>query len=386
MEAKPSRRMAPITSFIVMDIMEQAFKLEREGVDVVHLEVGEPDFPPPPAVVEALARAARDGHTHYTHSLGVHALREAVAGWYSRCYGVTVDPERVIITPGTSGAFLNILAVLLDAGDRILFTDPGYPCYPNFARVLKAEPVFVPLEAEDGFALDRGRVERAVAEARVDVVMVASPANPTGAIIEPETLRWLTGLPVPLISDEIYHGLVYCDDCTATALQFADDAVVINGLSKRYAMTGLRIGWAIVPRGLVRDVQKLNQNIFICADSVSQQAAVTALTDPSCDEAVRAMVATYGRRRRVLLDGLRRLGLVIHHEPRGAFYVFADISRHSGDGFDFARRALAEAAVACTPGVDFGSHHTERFVRFAYTSDEARIEEGLHRLGRWLGV
>jgi aspartate/methionine/tyrosine aminotransferase len=388
MEAKPSRRMVPITSFIVMDIMEEAFKLEQAGVDVVHLEVGEPDFPPPAAVVEALARAARDGHTHYTHSLGVLALREAIAAWYGRHYGVTVDPGRVIVMPGTSGAFLNVLGVMLDPGDRILFTDPGYPCYPNFARVLGAEPAFVPVDAEDGFTLDRGRVERALAEqgARAKALMVASPANPTGAIIEPETLRWLTGLPVPLISDEIYHGLVYCDDCTATALQFSDDVVVINGLSKRYAMTGLRIGWAIVPKALVRDIQKLNQNIFICADSVSQQAAVTALTDPSCDEAVRDMVATYGRRRRVLLDGLRRLGFVLHHEPRGAFYVFADISRFGHDGFEFARRAMVEANVACTPGVDFGHHRTKHFVRFAYTRDEARIEEGLHRLGRWLGV
>ena len=380
-----SKRMEPITSFIVMDILEEALHMQRDGVDVVHMEVGEPDFSPPDAIIESLQRAACGGHTHYTHSLGIIELREAVANWYRRTYNVTVDPGRVIITPGTSGAFPNIFAVLLDAGEKIMFTDPGYPCYPNFARLLNIEPYFVPVEAEDGFIPRRERIAGAIGDG-VKVAMVASPANPTGAIVPPDMLAWLCDLPIPFISDEIYHGLVYSDEPVHTALEFSDDAIVINGLSKRLAMTGLRIGWAIVPENLVRPFQKLNQNLFICPDSISQQAALTALTDPSCDEEARRMAQVYARRRSTLLAGLKRLGFTIEHDPRGAFYVFADISAFADDGFAFARRMLREAHVAATPGIDFGQHKTRQFIRFAYTIDEARIEEGIARIGRWLGV
>jgi len=380
-----SQRMEPITSFIVMDILEEALQMQQAGEDVIHMEVGEPDFAPPPAVTEALQKAAREGHTHYTHSLGVMALREAVAQWYHRTYGVTVSPQRVIITPGTSGAFPNIFAVLLNAGDKIMFTDPGYPCYPNFARLLGIEPYFVNVEATDGFIPRKDRILKAIDDG-VKVAMVASPANPTGAIVPADMLSWLCDLPIPFISDEIYHGLVYSDEPTHTALEFSDEAIVINGLSKRLAMTGLRIGWAIVPEELVRPFQKLNQNLFICPDSISQQAALTALTDPACDAAAQDMARVYARRRKTLLEGLKSLGFAIEHDPRGAFYVFADISRFGDDGFDFALRMLREAKVAATPGVDFGNNKTRKFVRFAYTIDEARIEEGIDRIGKWLGV
>jgi (5-formylfuran-3-yl)methyl phosphate transaminase len=380
-----SNRMTPVTSFIVMDILERAMEMERDGTDVVHLEVGEPDFAPPPAVVESLCRAARDGHTHYTHSLGVYALREAIADWYRRTYGVSVDPERVIVTPGTSGAFLNAIAVLLDPGDKLLLTDPGYPCYPNFARLLSVEPYLLPIEAADGFIPRKDCILHAI-EQGVKTVLLASPANPTGALMDPDLLRWLTALPVPFISDEIYHGLVYSNEPAHSALEYADDVMVINGLSKRLAMTGLRIGWAIVPKNLVRPFQKLNQNLFICADSISQQAAITALTDPSVDGAVASMVQTYDRRRKALIDGLTKIGFRIHYEPRGAFYVFADISDFSRDGYDFAYRILREARVACTPGIDFGRNQTDHFLRFAYTVEESRIREGMARIARLLGA
>jgi (5-formylfuran-3-yl)methyl phosphate transaminase len=382
---KSSSRMEPITSFIVMDILEAALDLERRGADIVHLGVGEPDFPPPPAVIEALCRAARDGHTHYTHSLGNHAIREAIAGWYRRTYGVTVDPGCVVVTPGTSGAFLSAVAVLLDPGQKLLLTDPGYPCYPNFARLLCVEPFLLPVEAADGFVPRREAVLDAIKEGTA-AVLTASPANPTGAVMTADMLRWLVGLPVPFISDEIYHGLVYSSERAHTALEYSDDVIVINGLSKRLAMTGLRIGWAIVPPSLVRPFQKLNQNLYICADSVSQQAGITALTDPSCDEAVNLMVKTYDARRRILIDGLKRAGFKLYREPEGAFYVFADISAYSQDGYEFAYRMLKEARVAATPGVDFGRNGTNRFLRFAYTIDQARIEEGIDRIRKWLGV
>jgi aspartate/methionine/tyrosine aminotransferase len=379
-----SRRMDDITSFIVMDVLEEAHGMERAGEDIVHLEVGEPDFAPPEAVVEASCRAAAGGCTHYTHSLGLVELREAISAWYLRTYGVTVDPGCVVVTPGTSGAFLSAMAVLMDPGEKIAFMDPGYPCYPNFARLLGLAPVTIPVDSEDGFVPRRERVLAAVKEG-AGTLLVASPANPTGTVLPGETLEWLAGLPVSLISDEIYHGLIYGGGHGHTALEYNPDVVVINGLSKRMAMTGLRIGWAVVPPGLVREFQKLNQNLFICADSVSQHAAVAALSDPSCEEAALRMRDTYAERRGVLLRGLERLGFVLHHEPEGAFYVFADCTPFSRDSFEFTRRMLREAKVAATPGVDFGRHRTSNFVRFAYTIDVARIEEGLKRLSAWLG-
>jgi (5-formylfuran-3-yl)methyl phosphate transaminase len=377
--------MKPITSFIVMDILESALEMQKCGIDIVHLEVGEPDLPPPAAVVEAVCRAAKDGYTHYTHSLGIMPLREAIAEWYRRTYNVSVAADSVIVTPGTSGAFLNTVAVLLDPGEKLLLTDPGYPCYPNFARLLGVQPYPLPLEASDGF-LPRQDAVLAAIDKGVGAILIASPANPTGALLPPPLLNWLTSLPVPLISDEIYHGLVYGGEAAHTALEYSDQAVVINGLSKRLAMTGMRIGWAIVPSELVRSFQILNQNIFICADSLSQQAAICALSDPSCQEEAARMAQIYERRRAVLMAGLKQIGFKLHYEPAGAFYIFADISLYSKDGFEFARRMLQEARVAITPGVDFGQHNTSQFVRLSYTVDESRIEEAISRIRCWLGV
>ena len=382
---KHSSRMDPITSFIVMDILESAIEMQNRGIDVVHLEVGEPDLPPPAAVIEAVCRAAREGHTHYTHSLGTMPLREAIADWYRRFYKVSVAAECVIVTPGTSGAFLNTVAVLLDPGEKLLLTDPGYPCYPNFARLLGVEPYALPLEAGAGFLPEKDAVLSAIDEG-AGAALIASPANPTGALLSPDLLKWFASLPIPLISDEIYHGLVYGGEAAHTALEYSDKAIVINGLSKRLAMTGMRIGWAIVPSELTRSFQKLNQNIYICADSLSQQAAICALSDPSCQEEAARMVHVYERRRAVLISGLKQIGFKLHYEPAGAFYIFADISAYSNDGFEFARRMLQEAKVAITPGVDFGRHNTGQFVRLSYTIDESRIEEAIFRIRRWLGV
>jgi len=381
---KPSKRMDPITSFIVMDILEEAKTLERKGEDIVHLEVGEPDFPPPPPVIDAICRAARDGHTHYTHSLGVIELREAIAAWYLKHYSVDVDPEQVIVTPGTSIGFLHTMAVLLEQGDKIALTDPGYPCYQNYARLLGIEPVAIKVDPEKAFIPTMDQVNEAVA-AGAKAVLIASPANPTGCVLDSDTIRQLTELSVPLISDEIYHGLTYDDVVEETALQYSQDAIVINGLSKRMAMTGLRVGWVIVPKQLVRPFQKLNQNIIICPDSISQQAAITALSDPTCDEAAIKMRDVYSERRRILLDGLVKIGFKLHHEPKGAFYIFADCSNFTNDGYKFALRMLREAKVAATPGVDFGRHGTKNYVRFAYTIDVSRIEEGLSRIRKWVG-
>lgn len=375
-----SKRMDGIRSFIVMDILEKALELEARGMRVIHLEVGEPDHRPPPPVEEAAVRAMRDGHTHYTHSLGIRPLREGIARHYHEHYGVDVDPERVIVTVGTSGGFALLLGVLLDPGERVLTADPGYPCYPNFARYVNAAPVSVPVDAADGFVMGAD----AVAEAGTpgDLVLVSSPANPTGTVTPRETYQGLVERGFRVISDEIYHGLVYTDQPEFTALEIDDDIIVVNGFSKRYAMTGFRLGWMIVPPKLIRPVNRLAQNLFISAPAPSQWAGVAALEEAA--EWVEETRAEYRLRRDLLVGILRDLGFVIHRIPDGAFYVFADVSAFGMDSFDFCQRMLEEAGVAATPGRDFGGHRTDRFVRFAYTNSAAAIREAGEMLKRWL--
>lgn len=385
MESTRARDTRP---FIVMDVLERAEALERQGRRIVHLEVGEPDFDVPPVVREAAERALREGRTHYTHSLGIWPLREAVAAWYARRYGVTVSPERVVITAGTSGAFLLLFGALLEPGDGVLLSDPGYPCYANFARFVDARPVRVPVEAADGFAVTPERVAAALAEApEARVALVSSPANPTGTVTPRATYEWLadpvrTGRPLRLVSDEIYHGLRYDGGAEFTALAVRDDAIVVDGLSKRFAMTGLRVGWTVVPQALVRPLNKLSQNLFISVPSVSQYAAVAALEHALPD--MDRMVATYRERRAALLAGLRATGFAVEVEPQGAFYVFARMGHLYPDSYEFCLRMLEEAGVAATPGVDFGHHRTREYVRFAYTRSIDDIREGVRRLQEWI--
>jgi len=369
-----------IRSFIVMDILEKALELEARGMSVVHLEVGEPDHRPPPAVEEAAVRALRDGDTHYTHSLGIRPLREAVARHYSEHYDVEVSPERVIVTAGTSGAFALLMGVLTDPGERVLSTDPGYPCYPNFARYVSAVPVPVPVEAAVGFSLSADAVSEVGRSG--ELIIVSSPANPTGTVTPSDTYRALVDRGFRVISDEIYHGLVYSDVGEFTALEVADDVIVVNGFSKRYAMTGLRLGWMIVPPELIRPINRLAQNLFISAPAPSQWAGIAALEEAG--PWVEETRAEYRGRRDLLVGTLRDLGFVIRRIPDGAFYVFADVSAFGLDSFDFCQRMLEEAGVAATPGRDFGAHRTERFVRFAYTSSSDAIRDAGRRLKRWL--
>jgi aspartate/methionine/tyrosine aminotransferase len=376
-------RMEEFTSFIVMDILEKAMQLEAAGSKIVHLEVGEPDFDPPPSVTEAMRRAVCEGKTHYTHSLGLIELREAVAEHYASRYGVVISPERVCITTGTSGAFLLVLGALLNPGEGVAMSDPGYPCYPNFVRLLGGRPLPIPIREEEGFQL----IPEAIAERLrepVKLFFISSPANPTGTVTQRRTYEWVLERGHLLLSDEIYHGLVYTDDPEFTALQVDPRAIVVNGFSKRYAMTGCRLGWVIVPEELVRPLNRLSQNLFISAPTPSQWGGVAALREGA--PFVESVRREYARRRRVLIDGLRKLGLKVGFEPQGAFYVFADVSAYSRDSFDFCQRMLVEAGVAATPGIDFGKNETHRYVRFAYTRGIDRIEEGLDRLGRWLGA
>jgi aspartate/methionine/tyrosine aminotransferase len=373
-------RCREVRPFLAMEVMERAFAMQRAGTPVIHLEIGEPDFPPPPAALEACARALRAGETHYTDSRGLAELREAIAADHSRRFGVSVDPGRVIVTSGTSPAMLLVFFLLVDPGDEVIVGTPHYPCYPNFVRVCGGRPVFVPTHAEEGYRLDPERVREAMTP-RTRAIVVSSPANPTGAVQEEETLRGLAALGVPLVSDEIYDGLVYGDTKVTSALQVSDDAYVLDGFSKRYAMTGFRLGYAIVPAPALRPLQVLQQNLFISANSFVQHAGLAALREGAAT--LLAMREAYARRLRLLVDGLRGLGLGVPVLPRGAFYVFADARAFGGDSLALAFELLERAHVGVCPGADFGEAG-EGWLRFCCAASEASIAEALERLRRVL--
>lgn len=377
------RRAATIKSFIVMDVLERAQELEREGHDVVHLEVGEPDFDTPEPIVEAGIEALRKGETHYTHSLGIQELREAICRYYEEEYGVKgIDPDQVVVTSGSSPAFLMIFGAVLEIGDEIIMSDPTYPCYPNFARFVHAEPVFVKIYEEDGFQFRPEDVRKNISR-RTKAVMINSPANPTGHLLDVERIEALVDTGLWLFSDEIYHGLVYGGQKAHSVLEFTDRCFVWNGFSKLYAMTGWRLGYVIVPKEFIRPIQSMAQNFFISANSAAQHAALVALTDYRVQKAVDRMVGLYDERRRFMVSRLREIGFGIAHEPQGAFYIFANCRRFSHDSYKLAFDILENAHVGVTPGIDFGANG-EGFIRFSYANSINRIAEGLNRIERYL--
>lgn len=379
MTHKLSRTAQTIRPFLAMEILEAAQELERQGVSIVHLEVGEPDFPLPPPVEEALLRAVKEGHTHYTHSLGIRPLREAIAAHYRTRAGVDVDPERVIVTSGTSGGLVLLMGLLLEPGDEVLLSDPSYACYPQIIAAFGGVARRVPLDRERGFAWDIERVREAITP-RTKAIIINSPANPTATIVDRKTLASLASLGVPLLADEIYQGLEY-GERAPSLLEVAEEGFVLDGFSKRYAMTGLRIGWIVAPREVVTPLQRLQQNLFICASSIAQHAAVAAIRHGA--EAAESMRRIYEERRGLLLEGLERLALPVPAQPRGAYYCLTDARELGGDSLTLARTILSEAHVGVTPGIDFGPA-AEGHLRFSFAASDAAIEEGLRRLERWL--
>ncbi|MBM3475128.1 MAG: pyridoxal phosphate-dependent aminotransferase [Armatimonadetes bacterium] len=366
-----------IQSFKVMDILEAAKEIEASGEHVVHLEVGEPDFNTPPVVIEAAQRAIADGHTHYTHSLGILPLREAIAEHYLEHYGVSVSPAQIIVTTGTSAGLLLALSALCGPGEEMLLSDPHYACYPNFLGFLRIPYRLFPLEETEGFRYPIEEVGRLVGPSTRGL-MVNSPANPTGMVLSAHELAALAECGTTIVSDEIYHGLVYGDAEDHTILEFTDEAFVLNGFSKRYAMTGWRLGWLIAPPRYVDTIQRVQQNLYISAPDFAQHAGTAALREAGAD--AEAMRQAYERRRALLVPGLRGIGLRITREPDGAFYVLADASHLSTDSLALSHRILREAKVGVTPGIDFGPR-AEGCLRFAYANGEREIEEGLRRLG-----
>ncbi len=381
-----SERSLKIPPFYVMEILEKARELEASGVDIVHLEIGEPDFPTPPQVVDAAVKALKSGKTKYTHSQGIVELRNAIAEYYRDNYKISVSPENIVITGGTSPAMVLVFSALLNPGDGIILTNPCYACYPNIVEFVGGKPIYVEIKEEEEFKLNPRRLSEVIEknEPIVKGVMINSPANPTGTVLESDDLKAIVEVAGDkwLISDEIYHGLVY-EGKARSILEFTDRCFVLNGFSKLFAMTGWRLGYVICPPEFLRPIQKIQQNLFICANSFSQYAALSALKETSMETA--EMVREYNRRRLFLTEGVRELGFGIPHEPKGAFYLFANAKRFTTDSYSFCLDILRNAHVALTPGIDFGPAG-EGYVRFSYASSIERIAEGLRRLREYLGT
>ncbi|MGE5619679.1 MAG: pyridoxal phosphate-dependent aminotransferase [Sphingomonadaceae bacterium] len=372
-------RRSDVSPFLAMEVLEEAERLQKEGADIVHMEVGEPDFDTPACIREAAARAMRDGKTHYTHSLGILELREAICEDYHRRYGVKVDPDQVMVTVGTSPALFMLYSVLLEAGDEVVLSNPYYACYPNFVTFADGVPVYVDALESEGYQLRAGAIRERIGP-RTKAIMINSPSNPTGVVLDAERMRQIADLGPIVVSDEIYHGLVY-EGKEHSILEFTDRACVLNGFSKLYAMTGWRLGYVIAPREIIRAMQKIQQNFFISANAFVQWAGVAALKEAGPD--VEKMKRTYAERRLRLLEGLRGLGFEIPHPPTGAFYVLVNARKYTSDSLSFAFELLRNARVAVAPGIDFGSN-AEGYLRFSYATSLERIEEGIGRLGRYL--
>jgi (5-formylfuran-3-yl)methyl phosphate transaminase len=374
-----SRRAREITPFIAMDVMETAQAMERAGESIIHLEVGEPDFDTPECIKEGAAKALRDGKTHYTDSRGLIELREAVADHYRRQYGVTVSPDQVIITSGTSPGMFMLFSALLEPGQEIIISNPHYACYPNFIQFVQGNPVQLQVYEEDGFQYRPEEIEKRLG-AETKGIFINSPSNPTGTLLSAERMKALARFTPHIISDEIYHGLVY-EGQEHSILEFTDRAFVLNGFSKLYAMTGWRLGYLIAPREFIRPLQKIHQNFFISANSISQWAGIAALTQAQSD--VARMRDLYNQRRLLMIDRLKKMGFGLAVEPTGAFYVLANAKAFHHDSYRLAFDILKKAKIGVTPGIDFGSG-AEGYLRFTYANSIERIEEGMERLRHYL--
>jgi len=374
-----SKRAQEIPPFIVMDVLEKAQEFERMGEKIIHMEVGEPDFDTPECINEACYRAICEGKTHYTHSLGLIELREAIAEDYWEKYQVKVSPEQVLVASGTSPAMLLLFAALLEPNDEVILSNPYYPCYPNIIRFVGGSPVLVEVFEKEGFQYLPEMIEEKVSQ-RVKGILINSPSNPTGNVMAPERMAKIAQFSPFIISDEIYHGLVY-EGKAHSILEFTDHAFVINGFSKLYAMTGWRLGYVIAPKEFIRPMQKIQQNLFISASSFAQWGALVGLKE--AEEDIRRMKGTYDLRRRFLIPRLRELGFGITVEPTGAFYILANAKRFSKDSYSFAFDILKEAKVGVAPGIDFGTN-AEGYLRFSYANSMENIEEGMNRLERYL--
>jgi aspartate/methionine/tyrosine aminotransferase len=386
MDAAPlARRNAAIAPFHVMEVQTAARAREARGVDVVHMEIGEPDFPAPAPVLAAAKTALDDGAIFYTSALGLPALREAIAAHYRDHYGVAVDPARIVVTAGSSAALLLVLGLVVDRDSAILMADPHYPCNRNIVATLEGVADTVPVDASTRYQLTAELVDRGWSAATRGV-LVATPSNPTGTTIAHDELARIAGVVARrgghLVVDEIYLGLTYGAPARS-ALDVAGDAFVISSFSKHFNMTGWRLGWIVAPERHVRGLEKLAQNLYISPPTLSQRAALACFT-PATMAIVEGRRRAFEARRDYLVGALRELGFGVPVMPDGGFFVYADCSRFCADSAAFCRDALMHTGVAFTPGIDFGRHRARSHVRFAYTVEQAKIEAGIARLADWL--
>ena len=382
---RSAKRLSEIAPFRVMELLARANELEAQGENVIHLEVGEPDFDTPPQIVAAGKQALDQGHTKYTDARGIPELRYALSAYYESRFGISISPTRIFVTSGASGGLLLLTALLLDSGDNLLMTDPGYPCNRHFLSSFDAEGILVPVTEAENYQLNPGLISQYWND-RTRGILIASPANPTGAVLSENSYRELSACLQPrqgmLIVDEIYQGLAYADDDNCTVLNVDPDAFVVNSFSKYFGMTGWRLGWLVVPEALSSDLEKLAQNLFICPSAIAQYAALAAFT-PQALAVMEGQRDEFRQRRDYLVPALRGLGLEIPLLPAGAFYVYAKLP----SGFSserFCKELLEEEFVAITPGLDFGFVNAGQFVRISYTRSLSQLKEAVSRIKRKL--
>ena len=380
-----AKRMGDIQPFHVMALLAEARKLEAQGRNLVHMEIGEPDFDTPELVTRAAIEALEQGHTHYSPAAGLVELRTAISQFYKRCYQVDVDPRRIVVTIGGSGALQLALSVMVNPGEKVLMPDPSYPCNKHFVRLVEGVTVNIPVDAASNYQLTAELCQRHWDE-QVKAVMIASPSNPTGTLINDEELKAIISLCKArgghLIMDEIYHNLVYGEQ-PQTALTYSNDVFVINSFSKYFGMTGWRIGWLVVPEHFISDVEKLAQNMFLCAATPAQHAAIAAFSAENI-KTLEARRLEYQQRRDYLVPELIKLGFSIPAQPQGAFYIYAGCEKFTQDSYQWCYKLLNEAGVVITPGIDFGQNNANTHVRFAYTTSLDNLKEGIARLKKYL--
>jgi len=382
---KTASRMERIRPFYVMELLARAKELESSGRSIVHMEIGEPDFPTPAPVVAAAKVALDRGYTRYLPATGLPELKCQIAGFYRSRYGLSLDPARIVITPGSSGALQLVLSVLIEPGESVLMADPGYPCNRHFVQLVGGVPKCIPVGPKTGYQLTAEMVKKALTP-NTKAVMVASPSNPTGTLLPAGELEAIHAVVRAhggiLIVDEIYQGLIY-EATGGTALSLGDDLFVINSFSKYFGMTGWRIGWMVAPESYVPAIDRLAQNIFISTSSLAQYAAIEAFS-ADCIKTMEQRRDAFKQRRDYLLSALSELGFNIACVPQGAFYLYADCSKLTQDSSQFSSDLLETAGVAITPGKDFGDNQPERHIRFAYTTEISNLKEGVDRIAAFL--
>ena len=381
-----AERMDDIAPFHVMKILAQARQLESQGKSIIHMEVGEPDFDTPELMTQAGIRALQEGHTHYTPATGLPVLKQAIADYYQQQYGVSFDASRVIVTPGSSGALQLLMSLLVNPGDAVMLTDPGYPCNRHFVRLVEGVPLSLPVDHTSGYQITT-EIARSNWQDNVKAVLLASPSNPTGSTVSLDEIASLSAFlneqNAFLIMDEIYQGIMF-DSQSVTALQTgAKNLFVVNSFSKYFDMTGWRLGWMIVPDEFVDAADRFAQNVFLAPQTMAQIAALEAFKPETLSELARR-TEEFKLRRDYLIPELEKLGFKLHFKPGGAFYLYMDCSALTDDSYRFSVDLLHHAGVAITPGIDFGSYQAEKYVRFAYTTSLDKLKEGVRRISDYL--